>query len=190
MVATQARRADAQRSIAAILTAAVECLSRNPEASVSEIAKAAGVGRVTVYAHFPNRADLVDAAFARAIEDGHAALEAVDLEGDPREALARLIDSSWMLVDRFRSLLAAAQDVLPPGRIRALHAGPMDRVERLVERGRAEGVFRTDLPVFWLVSVMHNVMHGAADEITAGRLKTEEAGAYITATILAAFSAK
>lgn len=185
---TPAKRADAQRSIAAILDAAVECLSRNPEVSVSEIAKTAGVGRVTLYGHFPSRADLVDAAFARAIDEGHAALSAVDLDGDPRQALARLIDSSWQLVDRSRSLLLAAQDVLPPGRIRDLHAGPVERVHQLVERGQTEAVFRTDLPTSWLVATMHSVMHNAADEINAGRLDADKAAAFITATLLSAFT--
>ncbi|TKK84041.1 TetR/AcrR family transcriptional regulator [Herbidospora galbida] len=185
---TAARRADAQRSIAAILQAAVEALSRNPEASVSEIAKIAGVGRVTVYGHFPNRGDLVDAALAHAIEQGEVSLDDVDLTGDPREALTRLIDSSWQLVDRSRSLLQAAQSVLPPSRIRALHASPAERVQKLVERGRDEGVFRTDLPTEWLVGVMHSVMHHAADEINADRLAADQAAGYIAATVLAAFS--
>lgn len=182
------KRADAQRNIAAILDAAVTTLGRDPEASVSEIAQAAGVGRVTLYGHFPNRADLVDAALAKAIADGHAALDEVDLAGDPRAALARLISSSWLLVNRSRALLLAAQGALPPGRIRDLHAGPAERVERLVERGRLEGAFRTDLPTSWLVSVLHSVMHSAADEINAGRLTAGDAAAYITATVLAAFT--
>jgi TetR/AcrR family transcriptional repressor of mexCD-oprJ operon len=187
-VRPQARRADAQRSIEAILDAAVNAFSRNPDASVSEIAKLAGVGRVTVYGHFPNRADLVDAALARAIDKGHAALDEVDLTGDPRQALARLIESSWQLVNQSRSLLVAAQGVLPAGRIRDLHAGPAERVQRLVERGQHEGVFRTDLPTTWLVGVMHSVMHSAAEEITAGRLEPRSAAAFITATVLAAFT--
>lgn len=183
-----ARRADAQRSIAAILEAAVNALSRNPEASVSEIAKAAGVGRVTLYGHFPNRDDLVEAALARAIEQGHAALDAVDLTGDIRQALTRLIHSSWQLVNQSRSLLLAAQGVLPPGRIRDLHAGPAERVEGLVKRGQDEGVFRSDLPTSWLVGVLHSVMHNAADEINAGRLAADQAAAFITTTALAAFT--
>lgn len=182
------KRADAQRNIAAILDAATECLSRDPAASTSEIAKAAGVGRVTLYGHFPSRADLVDAVFVHAIESGEKALGAVDLSGDPGEALARLIESSWHLVDRFSSLLLAAQAALPPGRIRELHADPMVRVERLIERGREEGVFRTDLPTSWLVGVMHSVMHGAADELNSGRLTPDQAAPYITSTLRAAFT--
>ena len=182
------KRADAQRNIAAILDAATECLSRDPAASTSEIAKAAGVGRVTLYGHFPSRAELVDAVFVHAIEGGEDTLGQVDLSGDPRDALARLIESSWHLVDRYRSLLLAAQDTLPPGRVQELHADPMARVERLLERGRKDGAFRTDLPTSWLVSVMHNVMHGAAGEIHAGRLTPDKAAGYITATLLAAFT--
>jgi len=182
------KRADAQRNIAAILAAASECLSRDPAASTSDIAKAAGVGRVTLYGHFPSRAELIDAVFVQAIEDGEATLGQVELTGDPREALARLIESSWQLVDRYRALLLAAQEALPPGRVRELHADPMARVERLLERGRDEGAFRKDLPTSWLVSVMHNVMHGAAGEIHAGRITSGEAAPYITATLLAAFT--
>lgn len=185
---TPPRRADAQRSITAILDAALVTLSRDPQASVSEIAKAAGVGRVTLYGHFPNRTDLVDAAFARAVDEGHAALDGVDLSGEPNQALTRLIQSSWALVNRSRALLLAAQEVLPPGRIRELHAGPMERVQRLVERGRREGTFRTDLPTSWLVGVLHSVMHNAADEINAGRLTPDEAAGFITATILASLT--
>ncbi|HEY3557110.1 MAG TPA: TetR/AcrR family transcriptional regulator [Kribbella sp.] len=185
---TTTRRADAQRNIAAILDAAAECLSRNPAASTSEIAKAAGVGRVTLYGHFPSRAELIDAAFVQAIATGEETLGQVDLTGDPRAALSRLIESSWQLVDRYRSLLLAAQEALPPGRVRELHADPMARVERLLERGRASGDFRTDLPTSWLVSVMHNVMHGAAGELQAGRITSGQAAPYITATLLAAYT--
>ncbi|MFG1910736.1 TetR/AcrR family transcriptional regulator [Kribbella sp. NPDC048928] len=182
------RRADAQRNIAAILTAAAECLGRNPSASTSEIAKAAGVGRVTLYGHFPSRAELVDAVFVQAIAAGEETLGQIDLTGDPRAALGRLIEPSWQLVDQYRSLLIAAQEALPAGRVRDLHADPMARVEGLIERGRAEGLFRSDLPTSWLVSVMHNVMHGAAGELQAGRITSDQAAPYITATLLAAYA--
>jgi hypothetical protein len=41
-------RADARRNIALILDAAQSCLARDPDASMSDIAVAAGVGRVRV----------------------------------------------------------------------------------------------------------------------------------------------
>ncbi|WP_153450090.1 TetR/AcrR family transcriptional regulator [Streptomyces smaragdinus] len=183
-----AKRADALRSIDSIVQAAADCLGRNPEASLSEIARAAGVGRVTLYAHFASRAEVVDAAMTRALDRGDEALESVDLTGDPRLALARYVEAGWHLVDQAQALLAAAQRELTEARIRELHAGPAARVETLVTRGRAEGVFRTDLPISWLVNVLHTIMHSATEEIRAGRLTSDHAAAQITATVLAAFT--
>jgi AcrR family transcriptional regulator len=185
---TAAKRADALRSIDAIVQAAAECLGSNPEASLSEIARAAGVGRVTLYAHFNSRAEVVDAAMSRAIDRGNEVLDTVDLTGDPLLALARYIEAGWHLVDQARALLAAAQRELSAGRIRELHAGPAARVETLVARGRAEGAFRTDLPIAWMVNVLHTVMHSATEEIRAGRLTPDHAADHITATVLAAFT--
>lgn len=182
------KRADALRSIEAIVQAAAECLGRNPEASLSEIARAAGVGRVTLYAHFNSRAEVVDAAMSRAIDGGNEVLDTVDLTGDPLLALARYIEAGWHLVDQARALLVAAQKELSAGRIRELHSGPAARVETLVARGRAEGVFRSDLPITWLINVLHTTMHSAAEEIRAGRLTSDRAAHHITATVLAAFT--
>ncbi|QCW80753.1 helix-turn-helix transcriptional regulator [Streptomyces sp. S6] len=54
-VTRPARRADAQQNLEKILDAAVDRLTQDPDASVIEIARAAGVGRVTLYGHFPSR---------------------------------------------------------------------------------------------------------------------------------------
>ncbi|MER6135590.1 TetR/AcrR family transcriptional regulator [Streptomyces sp. NPDC001815] len=183
-----AKRADALRNIDAIVDAAAECLGRNPEASLSEIARAANVGRVTLYAHFASRVEVVDAAMSRAVGQGDKVLDTVDLTGDPLRALTRYVEASWHLVDQARALLVAAQKDLAPGRIRELHSAPAARVETLIARGREAGVFRTDLPIAWLVNVLHSIMHSAADEIRAGRLTSDRAAGHITATVLAAFT--
>lgn len=182
------QRADARRNVAAILDAALECLAQDPQASITDIAKAAGVGRVTLYGHFSSRAALVDAAFGRAVRQASATLEAVDLGGDPRDALTRLIASSWQVIDRHQALLGAAEAELPPDRIRAYHNEPMGRVHALVAAGQDRGAFRGDLPADWLVAVFYAVMHGAAAEIRAGRLGSADAVGVITATLLAAYA--
>jgi AcrR family transcriptional regulator len=183
-----ARRADARRNIEAILDAARDCLVADAGASIADIAVAAGVGRVTLYGHFGSRAELVDAVFGRSVAQAEEALSAVDLTGEPAAALARLVDSSWGVVHQFRSLLLAAQRELPAERIRIHHTRPLRRVERLLSRGRQAGAFRTDLPTTWLVAVFYQVVHGAADELHAGRLPASRAAHTITATLLAAFT--
>jgi hypothetical protein len=83
-------------------------------------------------------------------------------------------------------VLEAAQEVLPPGRIRELHAKPAQRAEELIRRGQSEGAFRTDLPATWLTSVLHHVLKGTAADISSGRLDPADAPRFIVATVLAA----
>ncbi|MFI9561045.1 TetR/AcrR family transcriptional regulator [Nonomuraea endophytica] len=182
-------RADARRNRAAIVAATIETLRRSPEASMIDIAAAARVGRMTLYGHFPTRAELLEAALADALERGERTLGALEPEGDPRAALVQLVESSWQLVDDSRALLVAAQKELAPARIRELHERSEARVRELLGRGQREGVFRADLPVSWLLAVTHLVMHGAADEIAAGRLDPGDASRVIRETLLGAFTA-
>jgi TetR/AcrR family transcriptional regulator, mexCD-oprJ operon repressor len=174
--------------MARILDAAAACLSRSTAASVGEIAQAAGVGRVTVYGHFPNRDALVEATLTRLLDQGEAVLAGLELTGDPRQALRTLIESSWRLIADASAVLEAAQSALPPERIRELHAKPAQRVEELIRRGQSEGAFRADLPATWLVSVLYNILKGAAADIGAGRLDPSDAPRFIVATVLAAYA--
>ncbi|NEW37843.1 TetR/AcrR family transcriptional regulator [Nocardia cyriacigeorgica] len=182
-VSSPRRRADAERNIARIVAAARAALGGNPDATTDEIAKAAGVGRMTLYGHFRTRPELVEAALVEAFRVGEQALAAVDLSGDARAALARLLDSSWTLVAESASLATAAQGVLPAGRVRELHGAAAARIQDLIGRGQGQGVFRTDLPITWLVDVVHHVLHGAAEDLRAGRLKDSEANRVVTATV-------
>ena len=183
-----ARRADAEHNMAKILDAAASCLSRSTTASVGEIAQAAGLGRVTVYGHFPSREALIEATLTRLLDRGEAVLAGLDLTGDPRQALRTLIESSWRLIADAGAVLEAAQAVLPPARIRELHAKPAQRAEELIRRGQSEGAFRTDLPATWLTSVLHHILKGAAADISSGRLDPADAPRFIVATMLAAYA--
>ncbi len=185
----QRRRADARKNIAAILDAATECLASDPDASVNAIAKAAGVGRVTLYGHFESRAALVAAVVERAIRETDAALEATDLNGDPRDALVRLIASTWRLTHQFGALVVAAERELPAEQVLQAHAQPMQRVRRLIERGQQAEIFRTDLSADWLVTTLHGVTHAAAGALHRGELSAEMAPRVIAATMLAAATA-
>jgi AcrR family transcriptional regulator len=113
------RRADAERNIAAILDAGTRLLSADPTVSVAAIAKAAGVGRVTLYGHFPSREALVDAVLNHAVDVADAVLADDFIETAPAsEAMIRLLRSSWEVLDRHRRLFLAADRVLTTERIR------------------------------------------------------------------------
>jgi AcrR family transcriptional regulator len=182
------RRADAERNIAAILDAALACFAERPQASMSDIARAAGVGRVTLYAHFPSRAALLEAALDRALAEASTAIDAEVHDDDPPDqALAALVGSSWRVLDRYRRVHQAAQRELGPEQLRQHHDASLARVEALIARGRAEGTFRTDLPLGWQVTTFHSLIHAAADDVNAGRLDAGQADRVLAATLLAAF---
>jgi len=184
----RAQRADARRNVAAILDAATDCLARDPEVSIADIAAAAGVGRITLYGHFKNRAELIDAVMGRSIEHADAILGTVDPAGDPREQLARLAAASWQIVHQFRNILLAAHRELPVERIRGIHDPVLRRVQDLIECGQRTGAFRTDLPMQWLTTTTFSLMHAAAEDAAAGRLDPGDAPRLITATLLGAFT--
>lgn len=184
IVTTRPLRADARRNVEAILDAATACLARDPDASINDIAKAAGVGRVTLYGHFESRAVLVAAVVARAMAEAEASLRGLDLSGDPAAAMVRLIDATWQTTLRYGALVVAAEKSMPVAEMAAAHGEPRERARRLIEHGRAAGRFRTDLPVSWLVTTMHSVTHAAATSVYDGELAADEAARAIAATML------
>lgn len=63
--APRRRRADAQRSVRALLAAAAELFEEHgPDVALDAVARRAGVGNATLYRHFPTRRDLIVAVYA------------------------------------------------------------------------------------------------------------------------------
>ncbi|HEY1174724.1 MAG TPA: TetR/AcrR family transcriptional regulator [Phytomonospora sp.] len=185
MTATPSRRADAQRNIERILDAGLRLYGSAPGVSMSDVAKEAGVGRVTLYAHFPSRADLARAVVQRAIDDSVAAVEGLDLSGLPAdEALLVLLRAQWHTLDRHRALRGNVLSDVDPEWLRERHDPAMGKLESLLSRGIADGLFRTDLPREWLSAALYHLIHAAADEVAAGRLGEGEAVDVLGETLL------
>jgi AcrR family transcriptional regulator len=139
-------RRDAQRNRDRILAATRAAFQeRGLDVSVDEIARRAEVGMGTLYRHFPTKDALIDAVvdvrFAELNAAAATALEAPDAWEGIRSFLLAAVD--LQAADRgFKDALAARgrnEGGVKPARTR-LHAA----IDRLVERGHAEGVIRAD----------------------------------------------
>jgi AcrR family transcriptional regulator len=178
------RRATAERNVEAILDAAERLVERRAAVSIAAVAQEAGVSRPTVYAHFAKLPDLLEAVVERAVERTTAVLATADVDDGPApEALDRLLAVGWRELDRHSAIAAAAGEHLSGDRLRRSHERFLGMLDRLIERGRREGVFREDLPAAWLATTAFALVHAAADDVRAGRVDADAALGVLTTTL-------
>ena len=155
-----ASRSDVERNRRTLLTAAAEELAHNPEASMADVARAAGLTRATLYRHFRNRQSLLEAIQTEALVRAAEALVACRLEeGTALEAFRRAIDELGSHSMRFRIVLMQAPD-LNPGFLRQ-RAQVLAPLVEVVKRGQVEGHIRPDLPPRWIVTAMASLLVAA-----------------------------
>jgi AcrR family transcriptional regulator len=183
------RRADAERSVAAILDAGLEALASDPDSSMSEIARRAGVVRATIYVHFPTRTALLDAVMEYATAQVVEAMKGAEPQrGEPGDALERVLRATWRQLGQFHGLLALNMGRLSAEELHRRHRPMLDQLEPLIERGQKKGVFRRDFPVSWQLAVLRAIVHAASTEIRGGRIPESEAEAAMLSTAIAAIS--
>jgi AcrR family transcriptional regulator len=156
------------------LQAAAETLNADPGASVEDIARAAGVSRQTVYAHFPTREALLDTVIGRATAEVTAAFDAAGLDDlPPAVGLVRLLEAGWQVAAQYPFAwhlpgVSQEQDA-------TRHAPVLNRMLELISRGQESGELDATLPPGWLLAASLALGRAAEDEVKAGRMSIEEA---------------
>ncbi|MFF8396838.1 TetR/AcrR family transcriptional regulator [Streptomyces sp. NPDC016172] len=182
---TGTSRADANRR--RLLDVALAELLRDPDASMDQIARAAGVVRRTVYGHFPSREALISTLVDEAVE----ALSAAHAAGredvrDPAEAVARSVLAVWAIADRYRLLVALAQRTVTMQGIRERLAPVRQESIGLLQRGLDENVFSSPLPAPALAYVHEQMLFAVMEAVNDGLLAAQEAGRCAAVTVLTA----
>jgi AcrR family transcriptional regulator len=181
-------RSDARRNRRTVLDAAVALLAQRPQATMQEVADASGLGRTTVYRHFPRRQDLIDALYEEVLhESGQTVRDAIAEATTARALLCDLGARIIAIGDRYRFL-----DAHPELRERAL-AGTddsegRDPLDEYLTAAQRRGEVRADVPVSWMLTSMRGLAVVAMFEVSAGRMSVEDAGHHVGETCASAFT--
>jgi AcrR family transcriptional regulator len=156
-------RRDAERNRQRVLDAALRVFGeRGLDASLDEVARAAGVGVGTVYRRFPDKESLVEALFKDRIDELTAEAERACEAPDPWTGLVSFLEyaAGRMAQDAgLRQLLmycTFGKDKVSYARARMRPA-----MVRLVRRAQDAGLLRTDLEATDLKLITHMVATAA-----------------------------
>ncbi|MEU4423444.1 helix-turn-helix domain-containing protein [Actinoplanes sp. NPDC024001] len=144
------------RTRQAIIEAAIEVLSRNPAASLGDVAAAADVGRTTLHRYFPERSDLLSALRTEALDRLEQARARARTTEDTGSAAVRRLCQEYFDLGDLLSLLfheqIALEDEEDP-------AGSDAWFEELVQRGHADGTIDPELPAVWVQSLIWSQLY-------------------------------
>jgi AcrR family transcriptional regulator len=164
----------------AILEAAAAVLAeRGEQASMAEVAAAAGMARATVYRYFPNREALFEALGRLAVEQAGELLEAGRLQDVAvPEAFERAVRALVAVGDYL--VVVSRENARPdPAEFEQRVAAPL---RALIERAQALGEVRDDLPASWLMESLIGIVVSGLQ--TRPSLGVEDTVAGITSLFL------
>ena len=187
--AVASRRTDARRNREAVIEAAIELLTENASASMQQIADASGVGRTTVYRHFPTRDDLFRELFDRIVaESREVTAEITARPGSAEETLRALAPALIDLGLRFRFL--QGHRALGRPALRESKEADDEPVARYLTAARERGDIRTDLPLAWMRSLIQAMALAAMDDLHAGQRDRETAASLLGESLVSALIAR
>ena len=160
------RNALRERVAGEILAAAADVLVGAGEASMHDVATAAGIARGTLYRYFPSRQVLVERLRAVATEQTSERLRAARVrEVEPLDGLERAIR---VLVEGGNGLVIAARERTrtPSADFESAVVAPL---RELLERGGRDNVIRADMDAAWLSECLLGLVVAARSADSLGR---------------------
>jgi len=165
-------RVDAQRNRERLVEAARSAFAEHGvEASLDDIARAAGVGSGTLYRHFPTRTSLLEAVFTEsATAVCTLAGRSVTAGADPAGALRDWLHAFAAHVATFRGigvyLIRTADD--DGAAMARTHHEIRDALASLLDRARAAGALRAGMTATDLLVLVNGITLATRQDLAAG----------------------
>ncbi|GAA3710981.1 hypothetical protein GCM10022238_27350 [Gordonia hankookensis] len=165
-------RADVERNRSAIVAAAIALLGQSPNASMQQIAQAAGVNRATLYRHFTNREQLFTALHEAVLADTAALSSQLPTEGPVVPALRAYLDDAITIGERYRFILMYRRT--DPGLFEA-EAKATAPVVRAIRRAQQQGEIDGRLDPVFASGQLAMLVIGAVGLVERGAMTLDDA---------------
>ncbi len=179
-----AQRSDAVANRKVVIEAANEVLAGNPDASIQEIADFSGLGRSTVYRHFPNREELFVAIVTDALGEAVAGVEAIAAGSASFEQGLREMGEFLAELALRHPIAYSNSEGVKPALDRLIH-NPGLPLTRYLIAGAERGEIRDDLPPDWIAAIVTALTISIAGDVFDGRVEREDAGRLLGDTFVA-----
>lgn len=164
-------------------------LADNPGASFIEVAEAAGVGRASLYRHFPTREALIrelgleaikatDEATAHVMGQAESALDAIRLS----------IEAIVPLGDRFYFLTRIPE--LDDEDVNKEVARQDAQMRELIDAAKEEGSLDASIPTGWAAGAFNSLLYTAWIAVKQDGLTNEQASELVFRTLVSGLQAK
>ena len=158
----------------AIIEAAFAVYSENQAASLSDVAKKAGVGRATLHRQFPGRSELMRALAKTALAELVEAVSRATADAQSYEegfrlslfAIVPLANRQWFL---------ANEGLEADPEIAAAYDASQKELFKEVENAKAEGAFDPQVPTAWIVEAYENLTYAAWSLVRSGEATPKQA---------------
>ncbi len=164
-----------QKSQAALLAAGMELLSKNPEATLSEIAQQAGVGRTTLYRLYETKEQLIKAIAVQCMESFDVATE--HLESEAKSALHGfhlMFKAILPLAKELEFLMKLGDIAENDPELMAIYDKQQQEMTQLVELAKQEGSIQKKVPTLWIVNLLDGLFYSSWLTLNAGIMSHDE----------------
>lgn len=166
-----------------LLDVAAQVLVADPAASLTEVARAAGIGRTTLHKHYATRDDLIYAVAHRAIDLWEQAVGSVADTDGPDGGLRALTEAMIPIGPQLGFLwrTPALDHVVEIGtRWREVE----QRGLAVLQRAKARGALSATVADWWLLQSFYSLIYVASESIQMGKLARNDAPDVVLTTYL------
>ncbi|MEW8525440.1 MAG: TetR/AcrR family transcriptional regulator [Candidatus Thiodiazotropha endolucinida] len=152
--------ARARRSQDALLKAGLELLNINSEATLSDIAAHAGVGRATLYRQYETREKLIHAIAVDCLETIDRVTAPIENQAtSAMDAVRLLFELVMPLTQEFQFLIGLDQIEQDNAEIDEISQKQKQEMSEIVEYGKTKGEISQELPTSWVINLIEGLFY-------------------------------